>query len=107
MIRENPKRIRWYDKVKTCAFCHETFEASRYDARFCGSVCRSANANRVRALKQRTATITKSIEALRRDYGTKFKGVKYNPDYDLVGEMYGELTAIKQKIDKLLDSITF
>lgn len=101
------KRERYYGHTKTCEFCKKTFDASRYDARFCSGVCRSANANRAKALKGRVDHIKRSIESVAVDYGNKYsEGLKENPNYSRV-ELVKELIAVKKRLDQILDGIDY
>ena len=61
------KRYRNYDHARTCEACGDTFHASRYDAKFCSSACRSRY-NRQSVLRsQRIERIKEMLDAVLTD----------------------------------------
>jgi hypothetical protein len=54
--------MRFYYRQKDCEYCGKDFEASRQDARFCGSSCRTANHRREKRREAAQESITAEFE---------------------------------------------
>lgn len=63
-------RSRWYSIARECECCGRMFDASRYDARFCGSACRSRAARRDKQLAALEKNALDAIEKLLRVQGS-------------------------------------
>ncbi len=50
--------MRFYYHNKQCEYCQAEFEASRDDARFCSSKCRTANSRRQKRRQQAATSMT-------------------------------------------------
>jgi hypothetical protein len=82
---------RWKYAKCTCKQCGRTFEASRYDAKFCGQNCRKAHSRKRENADKDGKTLFYSLQ----------RYAQLRSDDDLRGVVEGWLIQIKEMIPQL------
>lgn len=111
---EKKTRNRPYDYSLNCVHCGGTFQATRYDAKFCGVACRKAHSRKESEIRERADSIVTELVNFSGKYsgrasslGTASMAIENRENGKRRVEMVAELVRIKAVLDVLIDTYDY